>query len=446
MSRVRNRSWINEVRGQHSNIQRNYTSGAVLVNQLSTWNSPFTATVSTMTDEVTPGYFKSRRTNSHLPVNAMTRSGRKSFSSGECSWTFKNTYTPTGVVQHESACSGQLSNVLGANCAPALPTYSNTKSWQGDPALPAVPDDSNILIEALANANSNSWDLGTFLAEFNKTVSMINRFKGNVLNRADNIVSQMAKRKKNTYRTANAALTAFSESWLEYRYGWRTLAFDLQDIHESLQRLASLKSKPKRGSSYTENQDTYSISMPDRGLYNNPGTIPSMGATLCAFEATYSQIRTKAAHGSVMLEAVANEFAFIDPLTTAWEIVPFSFIVDWFVNIGDLIKAFSPFLSGNVLHGSLAHWDRIVETSTYSPSEYILNNYYPTIYDNVHQITGEPVSRTVITETYDRSASSPSFSLHLKFNVDIKKVVDLSTLFQLANAKRINGLLKLIRA
>lgn len=445
MTRVRTKSWINEVRGQHTNVQRHITSGAVLVNQISTWNSPYYPTVSNMSDEVTPGYFKSVRKGLHLPVNPMTKSGRKSFQSDEGSWNFKVTYNPTGVIQHESACSGQLSNVLGVNCGTNFPNYSNVKGWQGDPSSPSTPDDSNILIQALAEANANSWDLGTFLAEFNKTVSMVNRFKGNVLNRADRIVDQLGKRKKNSFRTANSVLTAFSESWLEYRYGWRTLAYDLQDIHVSLERLASLKSKPKRGSSYTENVDSYSTSA-STGLYTNPGTTPSMYATLVAYDGVFSQIRTKAAHGSVMLEAVANELAFIDPLTTAWEIVPFSFIVDWFVNVGDLIKAFSPFLSGNVLHGCLAHWDRVVETSTYSPSTSTMVTNYPTTSGYTHFISGTPIQRIVVTETYDRAPATPSFSLHMKFNVDWRKVVDLSTLFQLANAKRINGLLKLIRA
>lgn len=445
MTRVRTRSWINEVRGQHSNIQRHATTGTVLVNQLSTWNSPYFPTVSSMTDEVTPGYFKSVRKGSHLPVNVMSKSGRKSFQSDEGSWSFFVTNTASGVIQHESHCSGMLSNVLGINCGGAFPNYSNTRGWQGDPSLPASPSDSNLLIEALANANSNSWDLGTFAAEFNKTVSMINGFKGNVFRRAQNIVDQMSKRTKNPYRTANSVFTAFSESWLEYRYGWRTLAYDLQDIHGSLERLASLTSKPNRGASYTANVDTFSQNA-SSGLYNNPGTTPSMFATLCSYDAVYSQVRTKWARGTVMLEAVANELAFIDPLTTAWEIVPFSFIVDWFVNIGDLIKAFSPFLSGNVLHGCLSHGDTIVETSTYSPTDSTMVTNYPTVNGYTHHIIGGPIQRVVTTETYDRAPASPSFSLHLKLNVNTAKLVDLSTLFQLANSKRINGLLKLIRA
>lgn len=446
MTRVRSKSWINEVRGQHTNIQRNQSSGAVLVNQTSTWNSPYFPTTSSMTDVVTPGYFKSRRKNQHLPVNVMSKSGRKSFLSDDGSWTFKVTKLSNGIVVHESACSGMLSNVLCVNGGTSYPNYTNTKGWQGLSSLPATPSDSNLLIEALADANANSWDLGTFAAEFNKTVSMISRFKGNVLRRAENIVSSMSARKKNPYRTANAALTAFSESWLEYRYGWRTLSYDLQDISVSLERLAGLKSKPNRGSSYTANTANYSLSTNGLGLYNNPGTTPSMNATLCGYDLTYSQVRTKSARGAVMLEAVANELAFIDPLTTAWEIVPFSFIVDWFVNIGDLIKAFSPFLSGNVLHGCLSHSDTLTETTTASPSAIIMQSNYPTVNGYSHQITGGPITRTVVSETYDRAPGSPSFSLHLKLNVDIKKVVDLSTLFQLANAKRINGLLKLIRA
>jgi len=415
------------------------------VNQLSTWNSPYFPTVSNMTDEVTLGYFKSRRKGLHLPVNVMSKSGRKKFQSDDGSWSFKATKTSNGVVQHESACSGMLSNVLSINLGTNFPNYTNTKAWQGSPSSPSAPSTSNLIIEALADANANSWDLGTFAAEFNKTVSMINGFKGNVFRRAQNIVDSMASRKKNPYRTANAVFTAFSESWLEYRYGWRTLAYDLQDIHGSLERLAGLTSKPNRGSAYTANTDNYSISS-QSGLYANPGTTPSMNATLVSYTGVYSQVRTRWARGTVMLEAVANELAFIDPLTTAWEIVPFSFIVDWFVNIGDLIKAYSPFLSGNVLHGCLSQGDTLVETSSFSPTATTMVTNYPTVNGYTHQVIGGPIQRVVTTETYSRAPASPSFSLHLKCNVDASKLVDLSTLFQLANNRRIGGLLKLIRA
>lgn len=40
---------------------------------------------------------------------------------------------------------------------------------------------------------------------------------------------------------------------------------------------------------------------------------------------------------------LANRLGLLNPLGLAWEVFPFSFIVDWFVNLNDVLKSFSEF-------------------------------------------------------------------------------------------------------
>lgn len=35
-----------------------------------------------------------------------------------------------------------------------------------------------------------------------------------------------------------------------------------------------------------------------------------------------------------------------DPIVSAWELIPFSFVIDWFINIGDWVNSISPFAGG----------------------------------------------------------------------------------------------------
>ena len=445
MSRTRSTSSTNSISGYVSEIQRHPTSGVVTTNLQSTWNTTSTSFDKTMTDVVTPGYFKSRRKNLHLPVNVMTKSGVKSFSTEQGIWNWVATKTSNNIVVDECFISGNVMSWLSAAAGSPFPNYSQQKAWQGLTTNPSAPSDSNLMIEALANANTNSWDLLTFAAEFNKTVGMINRFRGNVARRAWSIYDSLRARKIKPSRVTLTGLTAFSESWLEYRYGWRTLAYDMQDINTSLERLAGLKSRPNRGTAYHANTASFTAVNATVIPSSNVGNNPSIPGILARFSGTFSQVRTRSVRGSVMIEAVANDLAFIDPLTTLWEIVPYSFIVDWFVNIGDLIKAYSPFVSGNVLHGVLSHSDSLVSTTTMVPSNARLVNNYPLASGYTHIFNGPTIMRVVETETYDRAPASPSFSLHAKLNVDARKLVDLSTLFLLSNNKLLRDLSKLTR-
>jgi hypothetical protein len=40
---------------------------------------------------------------------------------------------------------------------------------------------------------------------------------------------------------------------------------------------------------------------------------------------------------------LAQQLGFINPLSVAWELVPFSFVVDWFGNVGQVLASFSDF-------------------------------------------------------------------------------------------------------
>jgi hypothetical protein len=38
---------------------------------------------------------------------------------------------------------------------------------------------------------------------------------------------------------------------------------------------------------------------------------------------------------------LASQLGFVNPAAIAWELVPFSFVVDWFVNVGEFLNNFT---------------------------------------------------------------------------------------------------------
>lgn len=46
---------------------------------------------------------------------------------------------------------------------------------------------------------------------------------------------------------------------------------------------------------------------------------------------------------------LANQMGFVNPLSVAWEAVPFSFVADWFGNVGDVLASMTDFVGVSVI-------------------------------------------------------------------------------------------------
>jgi hypothetical protein len=118
---------------------------------------------------------------------------------------------------------------------------------------------------------------------------------------------------------------AFSKQWLEARYGWRTLIYDLVDLNDAIKSLDE-KSRT-RVSDRVGNSLSWTDVQTDEIDY---GT----AIRTLVYTDTYDLSR----RGSLTADFEQSSFHF-NVVTTAWELVPFSFVIDWVVNIGQQLAA-----------------------------------------------------------------------------------------------------------
>lgn len=206
-------------------------------------------------------------------------------------------------------------------------------------------DVSAMYTEALANAKAQGMDILTFAAEYRKTVEMVVGVASRVLERAHQIVKI---KKLHTIKDRKAFVSAFSDSWLEYRYGWRILAFDIDALQELIQKLRdgiSIRIRAK-GRSSTENM-----------IRNSSGVGASLdfkgyGGSGAQFRHSWqdSEYHGVRSHAGVMIESYMRSAVTVDPLLTMYELVPYSFVVDWFFNINKWLTALSPLLDERLLY------------------------------------------------------------------------------------------------
>jgi len=116
--------------------------------------------------------------------------------------------------------------------------------------------------------------------------------------------------------------------WLELQYGWLPL---LGDVYEASKAFEVLTQKPR--------------SQRFRGQLKKTGTVntsasPSNWTGAC----NYSAMMQITAELQESLSA-PRSLGLTDPLSVAWELIPYSFVVDWFIPIGSYLETL------NVLHG-----------------------------------------------------------------------------------------------
>jgi hypothetical protein len=118
-----------------------------------------------------------------------------------------------------------------------------------------------------------------------------------------------------------------SNSWLELQYGWLPL---LKDTHEAAQMLAHATHAPF--------QTTFRVSKTREKKETRTGG----GSTPLDRRYYWSMRTTQRVRLSVIVREKPSAFYALglqNPELVAWELLPFSFVVDWFIPIGQYLEA-----------------------------------------------------------------------------------------------------------
>ena len=184
--------------------------------------------------------------------------------------------------------------------------------------------------KALVKMQQKKVDLGVAFAERTKTASMLAgaaskcarsvlALKGNKLQRAASILGVRAGRDLGPKRWA--------QKWLEWKYGWMPLVSDIKGAVEALQ--SRDKSDWKITTSAGHKQDLKRRIT--SGAYGSKCSVSVSG-----FAGV--KVRVDCVPPDDLLASL-NSVGLINAANTAWELIPYSFVVDWFVPVGSWIES-----------------------------------------------------------------------------------------------------------
>lgn len=191
---------------------------------------------------------------------------------------------------------------------------------------------TSVYAEALSG-----YDILTELAESRETInyvrSKVTEFSAiaSKIAHTDEQAWKRGRRKsaEQLLKSADRALRKLGGRWMEYRYAIMPLFYSLRDIGELLD---------DNGAKYQTNRKTERIQSEATNVQ-----LPSSGFYL--ERQVSGQVRvssmTKARYDLEGLTSLYARRIASNPFSTAWELVPLSFVVDWFFNVGDSITAAS---------------------------------------------------------------------------------------------------------
>jgi hypothetical protein len=155
--------------------------------------------------------------------------------------------------------------------------------------------------------------------------------------------------------------SAFGSNYLEYHFGWEPLMKDIDNLMEIYH--SPLRNKhgwPVRGVG-TSGGPQAPASHPNFAI----GTYYAWGASVA--------IRARVKVQNVDLYRL-EQLGLLNPAVLAWELVPFSFVVDWFTNVGDYLASFTDFIGLELTFPQTVYLSRNSEKVLYNWNGSLLLN------------------------------------------------------------------------
>lgn len=219
--------------------------------------------------------------------------------------------------------------------------------WSSQPLLPASPltisltESENLALMKFVkkiNKTQTTFQGGVFLGELKETLHAI---RNPAIALRKGFSDYLNDVKKHRRLPKNRIPKAIGGTWLEYAFGWKPL---INDIDEAAKALADNANRFTRHFErvYAEAKDELEPTF-------SRGTQTCAGGMVVEYEIVNTRKAMTIFRGAVLLASDSPQFmnranlgfSASNFVPTIWELIPYSFLADYFTNIGDILEGWS---------------------------------------------------------------------------------------------------------
>lgn len=260
---------------------------------------------------------------------------------------------------------------------------------------------NNALRAIIAQANAGiSANIAQDLAQFGQTRRL-------VAQNATRIAQSISALRRGDIRRASSALSGqplkrgrgnesrrkvptskqLAENWLELQYGWKPL---LNDIHDSLEATRRYLAKGPPVKTVRARSSIRTIARPSVRPVIVGDSSPSVGLREISSHTTATYGLTYKMDNDLL--NFYSQIGFTSPVSLAWEVLPYSFVVDWFLPLGPYFDAMSAFKGLTFVRGYLTRFTRQVQTA-----QIYYTGFYPGFAGNeTHTMRGSYSKKEIV--------------------------------------------------
>jgi hypothetical protein len=183
----------------------------------------------------------------------------------------------------------------------------------------------------------SSVEAGQDFGEWRQTIESMLRPMHSMKRLIEGHYGRLSKAKRVYRRDIPSLKKAAADSYLEFVFGWNPLAHDIIDAVKGLtDRSRDMPVAPVKGGAYKEYAGSNTPYNPTGLLSTLRCNKKSVSSYLVSFKGV---IRLNLVNGKIPVRDVLQLSTVQDFVLTGWDLLPYSFLVDYFVNIHEIFQA-----------------------------------------------------------------------------------------------------------